>query len=193
MIRLGHVLVVAFAGVALGQTQPAAAGTALIVDPPEWGPAVGYVAAPGETNVVTVSALPSWAGVAITDTGAAVTVGTGCISVTPQEAHCLWPNSDANNIDVELGDLNDSFLVRRGVEPYVTVLRGGDGDDVITGSDAIGEYFFGGPGDDTLIGREGADEFDGGPGADTLIGGSSILDGLGEVLKIPTRSATRPG
>ncbi|HEU4655929.1 MAG TPA: hypothetical protein VFR97_00305 [Capillimicrobium sp.] len=48
---------------------------------------------------------------------------------------------------------------------------GGDGDDVIEGSDNP-ELLEGGPGNDKLYGNEGADELHGGPGDDEVVGDS---------------------
>jgi len=54
--------------------------------------------------------------------------------------------------------------------PRTIILRGGDGNDTITGSDR-GDRIFGEAGDDNLIGGTGDDELQGGAGNDKLDGG----------------------
>ncbi len=58
----------------------------------------------------------------------------------------------------------------------------GDGDDLITGSDAFAESLAGGDGHDTIIGNSGNDTLDGGDGNDSLLGlagDDSLLGGDG--------------
>lgn len=157
----------------LVQTQPASAGTAQILDHPAFGPAIAYLAGAGETNTVTTAPLPGGAGLEIQDTGATVVAGAGCVSVTPQRAQCEWPDSADAVLDIELGDMDDSFAQGATVELSVSVLRGDDGNDVISARDSLLDELFGGPGDDTLMGGDGHDNLDGGPGADNMSGGSS--------------------
>ena len=62
--------------------------------------------------------------------------------------------------------------------PRVVIVRGGDGNDTITGSDRD-DRIFGDAGDDLMVGFTGNDELDGGAGNDRLDGGygSDRLDG----------------
>lgn len=48
---------------------------------------------------------------------------------------------------------------------------GGDGDDVLVGQGATDDAIWGGDGNDSLVGGDGVDWLDGGPGNDTLLGG----------------------
>jgi trimeric autotransporter adhesin len=50
-------------------------------------------------------------------------------------------------------------------------VKGGSGDDSITGNTAA-NYLYGGPGNDTLVGGPGNDSLVGGPGNDSLVGGT---------------------
>ena len=59
---------------------------------------------------------------------------------------------------------------------------GGDGDDVLLGSDGD-DVLSGGNGDDVLLGNLGTDTLNGGPGDDILLGGEIVTDGL-----VPTKA-----
>jgi Ca2+-binding RTX toxin-like protein len=69
---------------------------------------------------------------------------------------------------------NDNIRVDAGLtaafRPRTIILRGGDGNDTITGSDR-GDRIWGDAGDDVLIGGVGDDELQGGAGNDSLDGG----------------------
>jgi Ca2+-binding RTX toxin-like protein len=172
--RLSHLgVVLAAASAALVQVQPASAGTAQIREARAFGLAIAYVAGAGETNTVTTTPLAMGAGLEIQDTGATVIAGVGCVSVTPQRAQCEWPDRSDAVLDIELGDMGDSFTQGPTVELSVSFLDGGDGDDRIVAGDSLGDFLIGGPGDDTLMGGVGHDSLDGGPGADLMSGGSS--------------------
>jgi Ca2+-binding RTX toxin-like protein len=54
--------------------------------------------------------------------------------------------------------------------PVPVTIRGGPGDDRLTGGGAS-DKIAGGPGNDVLVGRRGDDWIEGGPGIDRLIGG----------------------
>lgn len=115
-----------------------------------------YLAAAGELNTVTMSALeadvlPSPSDrLQITDTSATLIAGRGCTSA-PAALICLIPA----NIDARLGDGDDRADLR--LWPALSV------------SD-ISASMFGGPGNDTLLydASEGDVEMAGGPGDDTL-------------------------
>jgi uncharacterized repeat protein (TIGR03803 family) len=65
-------------------------------------------------------------------------------------------------------------------------VRGGAGNDLITGN-AAANYLFGGPGNDTLQGGPGNDTLEGGPGNDSLAGGTG-----NDVYLFKAASATAP-
>ena len=78
------------------------------------------------------------------------------------------------------GDTIDASAA--GIHSAALSLRGGDGNDRITGSDAA-ETLDGGPGDDSLVARGGNDVVRGGDGNDRLLGGSGsdlLLGGDGD-------------
>jgi Ca2+-binding RTX toxin-like protein len=72
--------------------------------------------------------------------------------------------------EINTGAGNDVVTLGRTV-PVPATIRGGEGDDVLTGG-AGADKLIGGPGDDELIGRGGNDLLVGGPGVDQLNGGS---------------------
>jgi Ca2+-binding RTX toxin-like protein len=128
------------------------------------------VADPGETNHVTIE-VGDPSGTEIEDTGATITPGSGCTPITANKVRCSDPDEV---IEAMLGD-GDDFLANDAVGR--SVLRGGDGDDRIDGTDfnSYGEreYLFGDAGNDTLRGRGGSDVLNGGSGADLMSGGTS--------------------
>jgi Ca2+-binding RTX toxin-like protein len=79
--------------------------------------------------------------------------------------------------EVNTGAGDDSVVIGRLV-PVPATIRGGEGDDVLTGG-AAADKLIGGPGNDELNGRGGNDVLIGGSGDDTLIGGpgNDILQG----------------
>ena len=90
--------------------------------------------------------------------------------------------ADGNSvIVVNAGDGNDTVTVRAKSNEVATVaLNGGNGDDVLTGSDT-GDSLVGGDGNDRLVGGQGTDDMSGGTGNDTLVwnngDGSDTIDG----------------
>lgn len=62
------------------------------------------------------------------------------------------------------------FVYFAGDVPVPVTIRGGPGNDVLTGGGAA-DKIIGGPGDDLLTGRRGDDWILGGPGRDRLFGG----------------------
>jgi Ca2+-binding RTX toxin-like protein len=69
---------------------------------------------------------------------------------------------------------NDSITISDANGPMPpSSLFGGEGDDILTGSNNADDLD-GGPGNDTLVGKGGADRLFGGPGNDTLIGGQGV-------------------
>ena len=135
--------------------------------------AILFVAEAGETNSVTITYGPS-VELEITDGSATITAGPGCTSLSPETVSC----TDPAMFDVKLGDGNDFLSLE--VESIGSVLRGGNGNDRISGGENFfgsREYLFGGRGNDVLRGRWGVETLNGGPGADTFRGGTSCDPG----------------
>lgn len=154
---------------------------------------VKYLAAPGETNAVTVADTP--AGFVFTDAGARITPGPGCTARDEHTVLCKIIRDDFGYLsaDVDLGDGDDRVDIGRSKAPIG--VSGGPGDDTIltasagslfgdAGNDSMmgGTFLSGGDGEDRLVapaaataanltGGAGADTLIGGPGADTLDGG----------------------
>ncbi len=144
--------------------------------------ALTFQAAPGEVNDVTADP-PAAGSLVIHDAGAPLTAGTRCTQVDATSVRC--PSLPGR---VELGDRDDRLnfpatttliAVSGGAGDDVltaaAVVRGGDGDDTISGPKLDGgagnDRLTGTPGDDTLFGDLGDDTIDGGPGSDTVVYG----------------------
>jgi hypothetical protein len=130
--------------------------------------ALRVAAAPGEYNAIEVYPTPS--GLDVSDSGAPLTAGAGCIAVGV-EALC----TGATRAEADLGDGDDAFTLSA---PLPADLSGGDGNDELTvvGAGALtpgaaSARLDGGAGDDTLTGGADADVLSGGDGYDTLSGG----------------------
>lgn len=143
---------------------PAAAGAATVEytqSAQRYGPyhRLGFQAAPGERNAVTVERRElAWT---FRDTAAPLTAGRGCQSLDAQTVRCDTAGVDDHQL--ELGDGDDVAVMGEGA--YGTV-AGGEGHDRLAGS-----LLFGGAGDDVLGGTAGSDTLEGGDGNDTLYGG----------------------
>ena len=109
----------------------------------------------------------------MTDSGATITAGAGCVTVTVHKVRCEVSSGDL--VNASLGDGNDILSISSFLDTGGGRLRGGDGDDAIRGNDiaATNEILLGGRGDDILFGRGGSEFLAGGPGADDLSGGTS--------------------
>jgi subtilisin-like proprotein convertase family protein len=100
-------------------------------------------------------------------------------------AACL--TSDAM-IDLRAGTFRfaDGPLGHIAAGTVIETVVGGDGHDLIIGSDAVSHSLLGGRGNDTLSGGAGADTLSGGAGADSLSGGlgddTYTIDSLGDVI-----------
>lgn len=114
-------------------------------------------------------------------------------SATPLEVGgeiCWHPEGDEDKLLCEAaliagfeinGNGGDDTITLAATVPVPATLRGGPGDDHLSGG-AGNDKLVGGPGDDTLTGRGGNDSLFGGSGDDTLIGGSGddrLLGGAG--------------
>jgi hypothetical protein len=104
-----------------------------------------YDAPLGVNDQITVSVGGGF--ITVADPAATLTVGTGCTLVNPHEARCSSTNV------------------------FAMVVRGLDGNDVITNSTAIPARLMGGDGNDRLVGGSGDDELNGGFNSDVLQGG----------------------
>ena len=111
---------------------------------------VGYVAAPGETNRLTVA--NNGQALILTDPGATITARAPCVSVDAHTASCDAgkPQFRADRLTVQLGDGDDTATIAPGPLPPGD-LHGGAGDDVLTG----------GRGDDWLDPGRGTDRVGG--------------------------------
>jgi hypothetical protein len=147
-----------------------------------------FDAARGETNRLTIST-PSAGEYQFQDVGAPLTAGAGC-RATPDIHVVLCRTAigpqELTGFHVELQDRNDTFVYTgahieaEGFEPFASV-RGGSGDDRLTGG-KLHDEIYGDGGADVLRGGQGSDLLDGGAGGDRLSGGPShdFLYGEGE-------------
>jgi hypothetical protein len=156
---------------------------------------VRYRAVPGETNDLTVR---YGDGTFVFTDQAPLAAPRGCTARSDREVAC-----PADRADVALDDGPDVATIDAGVAPtvytgYVTVdagpgddrvaamraaVRGGDGDDTLSGGVLEGgagaDTLTGTGGDDSLIGGGGVDTLAGGDGNDALTGGEAadVMDG----------------
>ncbi|MDP9491409.1 MAG: hypothetical protein M3P42_04300 [Actinomycetota bacterium] len=140
--RLAAALVAAFA-CALVSAPHALAGTAEV-----WNDKLTYTAGAGETNTLSIEYVGVPGGTPfyrITDTTASPAAGGGC---TKPAEHVLCEAVGFTIVELLLGDGNDVVSTVTDV-PDPLVERGGDGDDTLTGGDAI-DTFNAGSGDDVI-------------------------------------------
>jgi Ca2+-binding RTX toxin-like protein len=110
-----------------------------------------YIAAPGETNHLTVTLNSTGGGAGVEDPTATVTAGEGCSRFNEHIAMCGPPEDDAIlYVDAALGDGDDTAVSHGGGTTWT--VDGGLGADTITGSTNYGDTLDGGPGADHLIG-----------------------------------------
>jgi Ca2+-binding RTX toxin-like protein len=126
-------------------------------------PAVGYRAASGQANRVTIARVDDRT-IRVADSGATIVPGAGCRTLDSHTALCTAA--------APLGDVR---------------VEAADGDDVVTAEGARLDAD-GGPGDDRIAGGArrdrldggaGHDRLDGGPGADTLFARRDGADDVG--------------
>jgi hemolysin type calcium-binding protein len=129
------------------------------------GDLVRVLAALGEANQLTIAASSVDSSVAVSDLGAPLHPGPGCLPSADESVRCSAPvgASPLARIEGDAADLGDSVTV---VGPLPARLMGGEGDDHVTGGD----------GDDILVGGGGGDFVDGGGGDDSL----DLRDGLSD-------------
>jgi RTX calcium-binding nonapeptide repeat (4 copies) len=136
---------------------------------------VRYHATAGVENRVTVTVREITTGgtyIQLRDRAERVRAGEHCTQLDRHTARCPWTESE-DAIAVLAGDRDDRVNVERSCHArgrcLYTVVRGGPGDDVITG----GGWFYGGGGRDIMRGidaRYSWDRFHGGPGRDRMEG-----------------------
>jgi hypothetical protein len=151
-----------------------------------------YVAAPGEHNRVVVRSAYAGSPWTVSDPGAMIEPGPGCVAVDAHSARCVATSTSPMTggaglvlADAQLGDLDDEigFVQPDAGGRFVLVADGGAGNDRLSGSGGVGGVLRGGPGDDRLFSRTGlydAAVLDGGGGRDVLRGGlgtDTVSDG----------------
>lgn len=135
---------------------PATAATvAVIAD--SGGETLKVTGGPGETNVVSVAVNTINKYFVVTDPGAPMTAGSGCLGPAGGPIVCS-ADLDAADVVLELGDGDDvaSSTLPRGIR---MIAWGGTGDDEIDAGDGD-DVLQGGPGDDVLDGGFGRDVAD---------------------------------
>lgn len=169
----------------LALAAPASAGAATVelrpggtVDGAKVNRAV-IAAAPGETNVLTVTVSrvgPDRQGsptlVTVHDDGALLGPLQGCAAVDAHTVGCQAAD-ELGEVRVSLGDGNDRAAVRSASRDFFmfhTIVDAGAGDDTVELGD--GGEVRGGPGNDTLTGSRLYDVLDGGAGNDVISGGA---------------------
>src|SRR4051794_3241247 len=142
------------------------------------GDRITITAAPGEANHISVGAPNST--VDVSDTGASLTAGDGCVQVSATEADC--GPKDSPRVSVDLGDGNDTLLGQNYFNVGAFDVHGGPGNDTIAGS-IVGDTLHGDEGNDSVEGRDGNDLVAGDDGDDDLAGGSDddvVVGGPGQ-------------
>ena len=134
---------------------------------------------PGEANDITVTWNPETKDTVVEDQAGIVPDpvppagfdDSGCYQLTPTSVRCVGGLRWVTNVRLELGDQNDQARLVDSDPPG-----------------ALKGQFFGGTGDDVLIGSNGLDSFVGNAGADRFVGGSSsgdmTFDGLRGVDRV---------
>jgi hypothetical protein len=169
-----------------------AATASLDLEPSDLGPGIGvenlhYRAAPGEANRLRLG-LDNSSGVYTLTDPVGITPGTNCLRPNPSNptrVRCPLPRGRrVGGVFVDLGDRND----RARVSGRGAVVLGGDGSDVLEGSDLgdtlsagdsattptrarTRDRLYGNNGDDVLLGSAGNNRISGGRGHDFISAG----------------------
>ncbi len=133
------------------------------------GSAMSFIATPGETNHVTLSAGQPGT-LVLADTGAPLIAGPGCVALDAHTAQC----AAATDVKISLGNGNDSATSLLTDPSIATDLDGGPGDDRLTGG-AGADGLHGGPGADVMHGGAGTDNV---LYTDSTVGVSVTMDGV---------------
>lgn len=155
------------------------ASTETIITDSKYGtsePVLFFTGVLGEANRITMTR-SSVGDLVLHDAGALLGTGPGCVQVDPATASC-----HATRAYIDAGDGDDTVTVPAVTYGLVSV-RGGDGDDVLSGAGALA----GGPGADVLHGGDPCQQLcqpgllEGGSGDDVLRGGATndVLSGDG--------------
>ncbi|MGK5531082.1 calcium-binding protein [Streptomyces sp. URMC 129] len=172
---------------------PAQAATRATVSSEDLANGIVYVAGDGQRNDVTFTTTDGWH--YTVEDRVPIVAGEGCEHPDAQDPYvvrCVISKTpDTSWVSVDLGDGDDRFRIE---EPTLGEVRGGSGNDTLTGvsyqtmygdagNDRIshGGTMLGGTGDDTLVitsatggkarGEDGSDTVHGGPGPDDITGG----------------------
>jgi Ca2+-binding RTX toxin-like protein len=143
------------------------------------GATIFYAADTNEVNDLVVTRTAS--DYVFDDPGAAITGSSGCSGSGGTQGTC--PAAGVTDIEINLADENDSGTVSTATP---SIIRGGIGEDILTGGDADdrlegeedGDTLNGAGGDDRLEAEDllspgtASNDLDGGPGADQVIGGA---------------------
>ena len=128
-----------------------------------------FFAGGGESNRLTV-AEDRRGRILFTDRGAPLVAKGDCVRLGRHRARCPRPSAEAV---ASLGNRADRFQSRLGLSARV---RGGDGNDVISGGDGD-DRLFGGRHNDDMRGDDGADFLNGGGWSQSQPDGNDIMRG----------------
>lgn len=175
MRSIGWVSVLAIAGL-LAVAGSASAST-LAVDA---GGTLRFNAGRGEVNHVDLNDLVGLQTV-VTDTGSNITVGAGCVQVTPHQGACPLPANNNQDVAISLAD-GDDFAHAFKLSTGHIAIDGGPGADTIEDLPQFGADVTGGAGNDTITVHPnfgGSVDVDGNAGDDTIhaISASGIVRG----------------
>jgi hypothetical protein len=171
-------------------------------------PAFIYTAFPGQTDSLDLRVTETRHERAVLFEAAGVAAANGCeADITPGLLRCPMPHGSVGpSIDIDLGDGDDAANIRLLGTAFSGTVRGGHGNDTLTGSAGVlgwrsgwdrgGLLLSGGPGEDRLRsergadqlrGGRGSDQLDAGPGRDLVDGGSGedrirTLDGFSDII-----------
>ena len=135
----------------------------------ETGPVTLLLAGSGENDSFSITLTPDGREYRILS-GSTLEAGANLCS-HPGEARnvilCKAPAISGFEVNTAGGE---DYVEFSGEIPVPVTIRGGPGDDRLSGGGAA-DKILGGPGSDVLIGRGGDDWIEGGPGEDRLLGG----------------------
>jgi Ca2+-binding RTX toxin-like protein len=153
---------------ALGLTAPATAFASSVSVVIENGIGqLAYYAGSAEANDVQIA--NSARTMTITDAGATISAGSGCVQVSDHEVSCF----PVDRADFVLADLGDKATLTEGdFELRLHLLGGSEADELSLCAGCHGTLL-GGPGDDTLVGGNSGGWFFGETGNDTIEGGGA--------------------
>jgi Ca2+-binding RTX toxin-like protein len=189
MRSMGAVSVLAIAGM-LALAGSASAST-LAVD---GGGTLRFSAAHGEVNHVDLTDTGGLQTV-VTDSGSIITVGAGCVQVTPHQGACPLPGI-SQEVAIDLADGND-FVHAFKLSLGHVAIDGGPGADTIEDLPQFGADVTGGTGNDTITVHPnfgGSVDVHGDPGNDTItaISASGVVRGDAGADQITLQTFVEP-